>query len=80
MIRGSRLLALSAGRHMFLAPGHGFYDANPPSVALADWRSQRGSYNLRTGEDENVGYMSSEIDRIAHLLIGSTADVQSCCG
>ena len=29
-----RLLALAAGRHMLLAPGHGFYDANPPSVAL----------------------------------------------
>lgn len=60
-----RLLGLAAGRHIYLAPGHGFYDASPPSANAADWASQRGGYNNRSGEDENVGYLSAEVDRIA---------------
>ena len=59
-----RLTGLSAGRHLFLAPGHGFFDGNSPSNNLPSWRSQRGGYNFRAGEDENDGYMAAEVNRI----------------
>lgn len=60
-----RLVGLAAGRHLFLAPGHGFFDDNPPSNNPADWRSERGGYNFGAGEDENDAYMAAEVDSIA---------------
>jgi hypothetical protein len=60
-----RLTGLSAGRHLFLAPGHGFF-ADPPNTAnLANWFSCRGGYNAQAGEDENDAYMAAEVHRIA---------------
>jgi hypothetical protein len=74
-----RLTALSAGRHIFLAPGHGFYARPPASVNLANWRSPRGGYNLRAGEDENDGYLAAEVGRIVAqqgMQVSSVREIQ----
>lgn len=60
-----RLAGLAAGRHLLLAPGHGFY-AQPGNAAAvpANWRSTRGCYNLHAGEDENDAYLAAEVNKI----------------
>ena len=60
-----RLTGLLADRHVFLAPGHGFYDNNPAgSAGLVGWVSYRGGYDFAAGEDENDGYMAANVLRI----------------
>ncbi|MCP4115976.1 MAG: hypothetical protein GY737_11325 [Desulfobacteraceae bacterium] len=63
-----KLLGLALGRHIILAPGHGFFDTNPPSndtnAHMARWGSTQGSWNLEAGEDHNNGFMAMEVSRI----------------
>lgn len=62
-----RLVALAAGRHLYLAPGHGFFarPANPSSAAPGGWGSERDGWDLQAGEDDNDLFMATEVDRIA---------------
>lgn len=67
-----RILGLSAGRHLFLSPGHGFYDTHPGGNAstntnpqLGNWASPKGGWNRFVGEDHNDGYIGMEVADIA---------------
>ncbi len=76
-----RITGLSAGRHLFLAPGHGFYHKYNSSAAAnpAHWRSNQTGYSNRAGEDENVGYIAAEVSRIARrqeMKVSAVREIQ----
>ena len=60
-----RLPGLSAGGHLYLAPGHGFFAHPPQSTNLNQLVSCRQGWNNHAGEDHNNGYIGIEVSRIA---------------
>jgi RHS repeat-associated protein len=67
-----------ASKRVLLGPGHGFFDAAPPSVALANWQSERGGYLLRAGEDDLDSLMAAEVARLVRLssmLVDSVREI-----